>query len=770
MEQFGAKHKRKSLIVMATGTGKTRLSIALVDMLMRAGWARRILFLADRVGLVGQAKREFNKHLPHVSVASLLDKTQEDARVVFSTYPTILNCIDGTRRDVPDIFSVAHFDLVIIDEAHRSVYQKYGAIFDYFDSLLLGLTATPRGEVDRNTYRLFELEDHQPTYSYELEQAVDDEFLVPPRAISVPLKFQREGIKYNELSPEEQEEYELQEQFYDPETGDLKEEISSSALNQWLFNTDTVNKVLMHLMENGIKVEGGDKLGKTIIFAKNRKHAEFIVEQYDKNYPHLAGQFCQKIDYSVSYAQSLIDDFKIKDKHPQIAVSVDMLDTGIDVPEVVNLVFFKLARSKTKFWQMLGRGTRLCENLFGPGLDKKEFIVFDYCQNLEFFDAHPDGYDSGVQESVKQKIFKRRLELTVSLQNNQTEDKAVAAYTEQLKDQMYETVASMNLDNFIVRKCRQDVETYGKRDNWQKLDDKDVAVISKNITGLPTQDEDDEFARRFDLKILNLQRAVLVNSQTQNNYQLQVREIANGLENKSAIPAVNAQMDLIQDLQTDQWWMKVTLPMLEDVRVRLRKLVRFIDPEEGLKDVYTDFEDDITGIGTEHSIVKCDPKLKDYRRRVQRFVREHQDHVAIRRLKNNEPVSKTDIAALEDILFAEDGPIPREEYQKIFGDKPLGVLVRSVVGLDRNAAKAAFAEFLDKVPLHPDQIVFLNEVVDYLVKNGVMEPKLMFDTPFTYIHDQGLIGVFGENMSKKVVDLVRHVNDNADVAGRGLGV
>jgi type I restriction enzyme, R subunit len=770
MEQFGANRKRKSLIVMATGTGKTRLSIALVDMLMRANWARRILFLADRIALVNQAKREFNKHLPHVSVASLLDKKQEDARVLFSTYPTMLNCIDGTRKDVADIFSVAHFDLVIIDEAHRSVYQKYGAIFDYFDSLLLGLTATPRGEVDRNTYRLFELEDHQPTYAYELEQAVDDKFLVPPRAISVPLKFQREGIKYNELSPEEQEEYELQEQFYDPETGALKEEISSSALNQWLFNTDTVNKVLMHLMENGIKVEGGDKLGKTIIFAKNTKHAEFIVGQFDKNYPHLAGKFCRKIDFSVKYAQSLIDEFSIKDKYPQIAVSVDMLDTGIDVPEVVNLVFFKLVRSKTKFWQMLGRGTRLCEDLFGPDQDKEEFIVFDYCQNLEFFDANPGGYDSGAQESVKQRIFKRRLALAVSLQNGQPEDEAVAEFAEHLKDQMHEAVASMNLDNFIVRKYRKDVECYAKRDKWQKLGKEDVTVITKSLSGLPTQDEDDEFARRFDLLILNLQHAVLVNNPTQNNYQLKVREIAKGLENKSTIPMVNAQIEFIQDLQTDQWWMDVTLPMLEDVRMRLRNLVRFIDPEEGLKDVYTNFEDEISGKGKEHLIVKGDPQLKDYRRRVQRFVRDHQDHVTIRRLKNNEPVSKTDIAALENILFAEDGPIPREEYEKIFGDRPLGVLVRSVVGLDRNAAKAAFAEFLDKAPLHPDQITFLNEVVEYLVKNGIMEPKMMFDTPFTYIHDQGLQGVFGEDMGKKVVELVRHVNDNADIAEMSSGV
>ncbi len=764
MECFGAQRKRKSLIVMATGTGKTRLSIALVDMLMRANWARKVLFLADRVALVNQAKREFNKHLPHVSVASLLDKKQEDARVLFSTYPTMLNCIDGTKRDQKELFSVAHFDLIIIDEAHRSVYQKYGAIFDYFDSLLLGLTATPRGEVDRNTYKLFELEDFQPTYSYELETAVDDEYLVPPRAISVPLKFQREGIKYKDLPPEEQEEYELQEEFYDKETGKLKEEIGSAALNKWLFNIDTVNKVLMHLMENGIKVEGGDKLGKTIIFAKNTKHADFIVEQFDKNYPVMAGKFCRKVDYSVKYAQSLIDDFSVKNKDPVIVASVDMLDTGIDVPEVVNLVFFKLVRSKTKFWQMIGRGTRLCEDLFAPGVNKKEFIIFDYCQNLEFFDANPDGYESGVQESIKQKIFKRRLELAVVLQNAKPEDAAVVSFGEKLKDQMHNVVEAMNLDNFIVRKQRKDVERYANRDRWKAINDEDMEILANKLSGLPSTDDDDEYSRRFDLLILNLQIAILQNNKSQEAYQNKVRELAKGLEDKAAIPSVAAQMELILALQTDPWWGDVTLPMLELVRISLRDLTRFIDKDAGLVDVFTNFEDEIGEQDEKYTVVKTDPKLKDYRRRVQRYIREHQDHITIRRLKNNEPVSATDITALEDILFSEDGPIPREEYEKVFVDKPLGILVRSVVGLERNAAKAAFAAFLEQAPLHPDQITFLNEIVDYLVKNGVMEPKAMFDTPFTHINDQGVVGVFGEDRSKKIIELVRHINENAGTA------
>jgi len=771
METFGRERKRKSLIVMATGTEKTRLSIALVDMLLRAGWARKILFLADRVALVNQAKREFNKHLPHVSVASLLDKRQEDARVLFSTYPTMLNCIDGTHVDQSgkhqkERFSVGHFDLIIIDEAHRSVYQKYGAIFDYFDSLLLGLTATPRGEVDRNTYLLFNLEDHQPTYSYELERAVNDGFLVPPRAISVPLKFQREGIKYKELSAKEQEEYELQEAFYDKESGELKEEIGSAALNQWLFNKDTVNKVLMHLMEHGIRVEGGDKLGKTIIFAKNSKHAQFIVEQFDLNYSSMAGTFCRKVDYSVKYAQSLIDDFSIKNKDPYIVVSVDMLDTGIDVPEVVNLVFFKRVRSKTKFWQMIGRGTRLCENLFEPGKDKKAFVVFDYCQNLEFFDANPEGYDSGVQESVKQKIFKSRLELAVALQNGKPEDEALASLGERLKDQLHDVVAVMNLGNFIVRKQRKNVEIFSKRERWETLSDTDQRTLGNNLSGLPVADEDDEYSRRFDLLILNLQIAILQNSPAQENDQLKIKEIARGLEDKSAIPSVAAQMELIIGLQTDPWWSDVTLPLLEEVRVRLRNLTRFIDKDGGLIDVFTNFEDHVGEASTPYTLVKSDPKLRDYRNRVQRFINEHQDHITIRRLKNNEPLTATDVAALEDILFSENGPIPRDEYEHIYGEKPLGVLVRSVVGLSRKAALAAFSEFLSGAPLHPDQMSFLDEVVEYLVKNGTMEPKAMFDTPFTHIHDQGIAGVFNEELSKKVIELVRHVNENAVIAKR----
>ena len=768
MEEFHTKKRRKSLIVMATGTGKTRLAISIVELLNRGNWARRVLFLADRIALVKQAKGAFKSHLKDYSVKSLVDRDKEDAslndaRVVFSTYPTMLNLIDGTKKDKTDAFGVGHFDLIIIDEAHRSVYQKYGAIFQYFDSLLIGLTATPRDEIDRNTYKLFELENGQPTYSYELSVAVEDGFLTPPRALSVPLKFPREGIKYSELSEEEQEEYELQEQFHDDETGELIEEVNAGAINQWLFNQDTVDKVLMHLMESGLKVEGGDKLGKTIIFAKNTKHADFIVQRFDANYPAYAGKFCQKIDFSVNYAQSLIDDFSVVSKMPQIAVSVDMLDTGIDVPEILNLVFFKIVRSRTKFWQMIGRGTRLCEDLFGPGQDKKEFIVFDYLQNLEYFESNPGGYEPKLQPSVKQKIFHRRLELAHSLQEGNPDDELLSAFGEELKDEMHAIVQSFNAENFIVRKQYETVQQFEKRERWAKLSEEDVESIKEKLTDLPWDDEDEETARRFDLLIYNLQIAVLRELKSQVDYQKRVRRIASILEEKASIPMVAAQMELLQEIQRDDWWQDVTLPMLETVRKKVRGLIKFIE-KSNQEDIYTDFEDELDTSGVvERTIVRSDPSLKDYRERVERIIRENKDHLTIRRLRNNEPISQTDIESLEKILF-DEAELSEADYEKLTSTRPIGVLARSIVGLNRNAAKQAFGEFMQNVKLHPDQIAFINEIIEYLVKNGTLEPKQLFDSPFTRLNERGVSGAMGDDLAGTVVELVRQINRNAEVA------
>jgi type I restriction enzyme R subunit len=773
MECYADDNARQALVVMATGSGKTRLSIATVEILMKHNWVKRVLFLADRTALLNQAKRNFNKHLPNATLANLVDiKDDEDARVVFSTYPSMMNQIDESSKDGVKKYGVGHFDLIIIDEAHRSVYQKYGAIFDYFDAMLLGLTATPREEVDRDTYGLFGLEQGNPTYAYDLDQAISDKYLVGFRALSVPLRFQREGIKYNDLSDEEQEQYE--EKFFDDETGQLPDEIGAGAMNRWLFNESTVDHVLKKLMEDGQKVEGGDRIGKTIIFAKNQKHARFIKERFDVHYPRNAGKDCRVIHSDVKYVQSLIDDFSISDKPPMIAVSVDMMDTGIDVPEVLNLVFFKLVRSKTKFWQMIGRGTRLCPDVFGPDHDKEKFFIFDYCQNLEFFGEHPGGYESAVQDSVKTKIFKRRLQLAsvLPIESPIGEAKEPYAATKEIDrsepvddlrgnlfDQLHDTVKRMDPNNFIVRPKRKLIEEFADRKRWNKLSDGDVLDLTHEVAPLPFEDDDEEKARRFDLLMLNLQLAILETSPREPRYQQQVRTIAGNLEDKQAIPSVAVQLELILEMQRDEYWQNITLPMLESARRKIRELVKFIERQGGQEDVFTSFDDEIGEAEEIHGLVKTDASLANYRLRVERFIREHKSHPTIERIRNNLPLHAGDIDSLEAILFSENGPGTKDQFFETYGDdEPLAQLVRRIVGIDRNAAKKALTEFLAEGKYSADQIQFVNTVIDHLCENGILNPELLFQPPFTDYHDQGVAGVWGDEAAK-LVGAIQKINE-----------
>jgi type I restriction enzyme R subunit len=762
-EAFEGDHDRKALLVMATGAGKTRTVIALCDLLMRCNWAKRVLFLADRVALVNQAVNAFKRRLPDASPVNLVTEKETEGRVYVSTYPTMMGLIDeaadGQRR-----FGVGHFDLVIIDEAHRSVFQKYRAVFDYFDSLLVGLTATPKDEVDRNTYSLFDLEDGVPTDSYSLEEAVRDGFLVPPQAVSVPLKFQREGIKYDELSDEDKDRWDALE--WDDE-GNVPNRVEAEAVNRWLFNKDTVDKVLEHLMMRGLKVSGGDRLGKTIIFAKNQQHAEFIAERFDTNYPRLKGAFARVVTFKTEYAQSLIDDFSNKDKAPHIAISVDMLDTGIDIPEVGNLVFFKLVRSKTKFWQMLGRGTRLCPDLFGPGQHKAFFYLFDYCQNLEYFSQDIPGTEGYVAESLAKRLFNARLDLITALDGRPKEalaaavKEATATFGDPKTDEevrqavaelLQREVAAMKLDNFIVRPHRRLVERYAKPEAWAALASGALAELYHEVAGLPTElDPENQEAKRFDLLALNLQLALVRADPRFERLRDRVKEIAGLLAEKDAIPMVREQMPLIQDVQTDEWWQDVTVPMLESMRRRLRGLVQLIDKRQR-KPVYTDFEDLIGGetgvtlpgfaVGTDHARFVAKARA---------FLRQHLDHVAVAKLRMNRPLTASDLGELE-VMLAESGVARPEDIRRAAEEsRGLGLFVRSLVGMDRSAAKGALSGFIEGRTLSANQLEFINLIVDRLTEHGVVEPRALYESPFTDVTPQGPDALFGPDQVDELI-------------------
>ncbi len=631
-EQF-AHARRKALLVMATGSGKTRTAIALVDLLQRAGWVKRTLFLADRRSLVKQAVSAFKTHLPESSPVNLVTEKDKVGRVYASTYPTMMGMIDETEGEKAR-FSVGHFDLVIIDEAHRSVYQKYGAIFRYFDSLLVGLTATPREQVDRNTYELFDLEPGAPTDAYELETAVADGFLVPPRVQQVDLRFPGEGIDYDTLSEEEKEQWESLDWGDDVAPHVLPDRVNASAINNWLFNEDTVDKVLRHLMEHGHKVHGGDRLAKTILFARNHEHAEFVEERFNRHYPQHAGHFARVIDHHATYAQSLIDDFSQESKAPHLAISVDMLDTGVDVPEVANLVFFKPVYSKIKFWQMIGRGTRLCPDLFGPDEDKQDFLVFDFCFNFDFFRENPDGIEPSGGVPLGARLFRSRVQLLSHVQATPALDPDMKM-AGSLTDELHGAVAAMNRENFIVRMHLEAVNRFREREAWGHLSDSDVEVLQLEVAGLPNEIEvEDIESRMFDHTALRMQLALVEGNQTVfERRRRRVVEIAVLLEEKSAIPAVKAQLGYLAALQEAGFWEGIALDGLEDLRLRLRGIVPFLDKQKR-KLVYTDFQDEVVDIRDEKTLNFPKMTGAQYEKKVKAYLRNHLDHLVVHRLKN----------------------------------------------------------------------------------------------------------------------------------------
>ncbi|WP_332869566.1 DEAD/DEAH box helicase family protein [Clostridioides difficile] len=752
--------QRKTLLVCATGTGKTRIAISIVDVLSRHNWIKNILFLADRKALVKQAKKSFTKLLPNLALCNLLDSkdSPEDARMIFSTYPTMMNAIDDTKsKDGKRLFTPGHFDLIIIDESHRSIYKKYKSIFDYFDSYLMGLTATPKDEIDKNTYSVFDMENGVPTYAYEYNKAVEDGYLVDYTSIEFKTKIMEDGIKYDELSDEEKEEYENT--FNDDES--IGDEIGNNAVNEWLFNSDTIDLVLNKLMTEGLKIEGEEKIGKTIIFAKNTKHARAIVERFNKLYPKYGGNFVKAVDYSINYVDSIIDDFSDKNKLPQIAVSVDMLDTGIDIPEILNLVFFKKVRSKTKFWQMIGRGTRLCPDLLGVDMDKERFLIFDFCNNFEFFKFNPKGFEGNKAETLTEKLFNIKVSMVKELQDIKYIEGKYAELRKELLEELITSVKALNEDSYIVRMNLSYVHKYKNENVWSNIGAVAQNEIREYISPLITSYSDDELAKRFDVVMYNIQLAYLQN----NNASKGIRHVmvtAEKLSKLGTIPQIQQQKYTIEKAMTEDFWEDSDIFEVEEVRISLRELIKYLE-KSSQKIYYTSFEDMIVAEDRNDSVYNAN-NLKNYKKKVEYYLNSHKDEFAIFKLRNNKKITKQDVETLEEILLKQLGNC--DDYKKEFGDTPVSQLVRKLVGLDREAANEAFSEFLNNKSFNTKQIHFVKLIVDYVVKNGFIEDnKVLMEDPFRTVGS--IIDLFENHIEErnKLIKTINKIKENASEIG-----
>lgn len=754
---------RKHLLVMATGTGKTRTASSLTDVLSRGKYVTNVLFLADRTALVKQARDDFRNYLPDMSLCNLCsNKDDRQARIVFSTYPTMLNALDdGRSKDGRRLFTPTHFDLIIIDESHRSIFKKYRAIFEYFDAILVGLTATPKTDVDRNTYDFFEMEHGVPTYAYDYETAVyQDHVLVPYYNYEVRTKFLEEGITYDDLSREDKERYE--DDFL--EDGLMPEFIPSEKLNRFVFNETTVDLVLQDLMDRGIRVAGGDRLGKTIIFAQNKRHAEFVLERFNKLYPQYCGTFAQRVICDDAYAQTVIDDFKMPERAPHIVVSVDMMDTGIDVPEAVNLVFFKKVRSKAKFWQMIGRGTRLCgglsclDQIDGEYTDKRRFLIFDYCGNFEFFREHKEGYESRDTKTLSENIFGKQIRLIMALQESAFAGDDYQAWRSEIAGACQGQILELRPDLLTVKLRMEYVEKYRKPEAFVFISESDRGELLSQLAPLVYLKDTDEFAKRFDNFMYGLMLAHAEQMPAFRYARKQLCEMASLLEQKISIPQVREKLPLIREIQCDAFWNANDLLLFEKVRRELRELIKFLEESgDGEKHIVTRLTDPVID-RKEGALLDAAYDFEDYRAKVNRYVNENGDTLAIHKLTHNIPLTDGDYQELERVLTSELGS--RQDYEREFGDTPFGLLIRRIAKLDHDAAMQAFSAFINDESLNQKQIAFVLKIINHIERNGYMEnvsllTKPPFDKPVSFLK------LFDAKTRTALMSAINTVRDNA---------
>lgn len=763
---FETEKKRRALVAMATGTGKTRTVAALVKVLTDANRVQRTLFLADRRELVSQAKESFAATCSDLTLCNFLDNKADaaTARVLFSTYPTLLNAINSAR-EAGDATTCAltpgAFDLIVVDEAHRSVYRKYRAIFEYFDALVVGLTATPKDEVDRNTFEFFDVKHETPTFAYSFEEAVNAGCLVPYRNVEITTQILENGLEYDKLTDDEKERYEelfgsgesSEESEEDEENGDGDEttrnkkptksastpdKIEAESINKYVFNASSVDAMLQELMQNGVKTQGGDRLGRTIIFTPNKKCAAFVVKRFDALYPQYRGEFARRIVCGEANVDQLLKRFKSENDPPFIATTVDMLETGVDVPDCVNLVFFKRIRSKTKFWQALGRGTRRSDKLDcvdgcdGAYSGKRRFYVFDYMQNFEFFRQNKDGVKSNVVKSLTEKIFERRARLIFALQRPELASVAeIAAWRSELIAETVAQVAALNRKQIAVAQRWEYVEKFGDAKSFEALSENDRDALSREVAPLVFSTDIDERAKRFDALLYAAVLATLEGKSVAKQRRA-TTDICEALEGKTTIRQVEAKLETIKFAKSDELWNGGDPTAFERVRRELRELCQFLENEtaEALS-VECDF-DDVVLTRTEDAafdVLSFDKKA--YRREVERYVTEHKNDEPIYRLRNNLPLTKLHWEELERVFEVELGEgATSEQLNEAREGVTLGLFVRKIAKMERDAVSRAFEEFFDWSKLTPEQFEFLQRVVNHVVDNGFAEPRDLMKAPF----------------------------------------
>ena len=756
------KGKRKSLLVMATGTGKTRTCVAMVDVLMRTNRVQKVLFLVDRIALRNQALDAFKEFLPNAPVWPKVGEHDiaTDRRVYAATFPTMLNIIQDANCPLSPHF----FDMIVADESHRSIYNVYKNILDYFDAIQLGLTATPKDAVEHNTFGLFDCEDGIPTYAYSYDEAINHKppFLSYYEVLTIRTKFQKEGIRKDNISLAEQ-----QKLLADgKEPAELNYE--GTDIEKKVTNKGTNALIVQEFMEECIKDESGTLPGKSIFFAMTMKHARRLQGVFDDLYPEHKGNIAKVIvsdDPRVYGKGGLLDQFINKD-FPRIAISVDMLDTGIDIRELVNLVFAKPVFSYTKFWQMIGRGTRLLEkNKIKPWCKEKDkFLIMDCWNNFDYFQMNPAGKIDKPSKPIPVRLFETKLEkLNIAELKNDT------VLLEKTIKKLQEDIAKLPPNNVVVLDAKSKLEKLDVT-FWQKLNDNKKLYLEKEIAPLMrTRTGEDFKAMSFELKILHYSIAKLSSSDENDMKVKTLEEVI--IEMVSDLPltvnVVAKEKDLIEEALHNNYLAKANEEDLEVLIQRIAPLMKYREDEIKPDQTTLNLKD----ITKEKKYIKFGPAheqltIQKYRDKVEALIKQlEEENDILRKIKKGEEITQEEVEKLADTL-AEYEPYPTEEnLQKAYDARKVKFLdlIKYIMGIGglvtfSEKVSESFAEFIaEHNTLTSKQIQFLHTLQTFIIENGELTKKDLVREPFTKLHAQGFLGLFPQVMQQEILQLTNRI-------------
>ncbi|MGF6905906.1 DEAD/DEAH box helicase family protein [Fusobacterium sp. PH5-44] len=768
------ENKRKSIVFISSGLGKTRILAGVIDLMSRANYISSVLYLTGRKTNLKYVKKMLKNLIVGMSVGEYSEELDENTRLVISTTESIMKEIGNISGSGEKYFSPGQFDLIVVDEVYRNTVVAYKKIFDYFDSLVVGISPLPQSDIDSKISEFFNLKQDENSYIYHYEEALQKEkIIVPYNVVNIPNRLFENEMFYDQLSTENKNHCE---ETYTDDKSKMLNWVPSVMNNNYLMSVHTIDLALEDIMKVGIISSKDECIGKTILFAQNKNHAELILQRFRMKFTEFASDFA-KIAYCDD--NNAVDDFVDPEKKVNLLIDVGFATAGLDLPEVVNVVLFKKIYSKYEFYQMVNIGNRSCKNITlvdskeGLYIGKKRYYVFDYLGNFDFFNEEKNHTDGLEIKNVSEEIFSRCVEIVYSIQKESLIDRESHNFSEKIINFLIEQVKKAGKEFDNVHFQLSNIERYYRKNTYfPALKEEDKKILITQVAPLIEIDGSDEHALQFDNFMYGLILAQLEGTAFVIKAKRQLVNICNMLKKNEHIDPIRKEKEFIEYYGSRKFLDNSTIVDLENLRMKIRTLMKYVfeiisetADENTQKTTLEKMETDLNASNEdvleemEKEIEKDDgvDNIREYKEKVTRWIKSKLLLSAIYKLRNNMPLLPQDYKDLEKAFTKTLGT--KKEYESAYGNLPYGLLVRETIPLERESVKVAFFNVNTDKTLNEEQKAFISKMMEYIINHGYMDELKLVNGEiegFDKFED-----IFDNEREKKIIKILREIKGNA---------